>query len=208
MQKNKQFLVTERAYIDYTITRKLILNPKGRKMKLHSDLKPGNKFPNFELPDQTGEVLKLTQRMRGWPSILVFYRGVWWPKCRLQLENYVRDLQPELPVNYCKLYVVTVDDAETTRNFQNDLGAAFPFLIDADRTLITKLDIVDNTDAKHPRIPIPYTFVLDRNREIYKIYNGWWFVGRPTVEELRMDLRALMSRRDDYAYDRAWDEEQ
>ena len=87
-----------------------------------------------------------------------------------------------------------------------DLGAEYPFLIDANRTLINELDIVDHTDAKHPRIPIPYTFVLDRNREIYKIYDGWWFVGRPTVEELRLDLRAVMSRRPDYSYQRAWDE--
>ncbi|MCA1573738.1 MAG: hypothetical protein LC770_04215, partial [Acidobacteria bacterium] len=48
----------------------------------------------------------------------------------------------------------------------------------------------------------PYTFVLDRDRTIYKIYNGWWFVGRPTVEELRMDYRALMSRRPDWWYDK------
>ena len=56
-------------------------------------------------------------------------------------------------------------------------------------------------------MPIPYTFVLDAAQKIYKIYNGWWYVGRPTVEELRQDLRALLSRRDDYEYDRAWDAE-
>jgi len=115
-------------------------------------------------------------------------------------------LQPELAANYCKLLVVTVDDPETTRQFRADLGAEYPFLIDAERKLINQLDIVDTTDAKHSPIPIPYTFVLDRTREIYKIYNGWWFVGRPTVEELRLDLRAVMSRRPDYAYQRAWDE--
>jgi peroxiredoxin len=122
------------------------------------------------------------------------------------LENYTQYLQPELAVNYCKLLVVTVDDSETTREFRAELGADYPFLIDAERKLINELDIVDNTDPKHSPIPIPYTFVLDRNREIYKIYNGWWFVGRPTVEELRLDLRAVMSRRPDYAYQRAWDE--
>lgn len=122
------------------------------------------------------------------------------------MENYAKYLQSELAVSYCKLFVVTVDNAVITRPFQQELGAKYPFLIDADRQLIRELDIVDNTDAKHSPIPIPYTFVLDRNREIYKIYDGWWFVGRPTVEELRLDLRALMARRDDYSYDRAWDE--
>lgn len=46
-------------------------------MKMHPDLQLGNKFPNFELPDQDGESLKLSQRMRGFPTIVVFYRGVW-----------------------------------------------------------------------------------------------------------------------------------
>ena len=122
------------------------------------------------------------------------------------MENYVRDLQPELPVNYCKLVVVTVDNAEISSELRNRIGATFPFLIDDKFELINELDIVDNTDEKHSPIPIPYTFVLDRNLEIYKIYNGWWYVGRPTVEELRMDLRELLSRRDDYAYQREWDD--
>lgn len=122
------------------------------------------------------------------------------------MENYTKYLQPELAVNYCKLLVVTVDDSETTRQFRADLGADYPFLIDSERKLINDLDIVDTTDAKHSPIPIPYTFVLDRTREIHKIYNGWWFVGRPTVEELRLDLRAVMSRRPDYAYQQDWDE--
>ena len=46
-------------------------------MKIHPDLKPDNIFPDFELPDHERNVLSLRQRMRGWPTILVFYRGVW-----------------------------------------------------------------------------------------------------------------------------------
>jgi peroxiredoxin len=80
------------------------------------------------------------------------------------------------------------------------LAATFPFLCDHERKVITELDIVDTTDAHHPRIAIPYTFVLDAERVIHKIYNGWWYLGRPTVEELRMDLRALMARRRDWWY--------
>jgi peroxiredoxin len=46
-------------------------------MKIHPDLKPGSKFPNFQLPDQDGNALKLSQHMRGWPTVVVFYRGIW-----------------------------------------------------------------------------------------------------------------------------------
>ena len=38
---------------------------------------------------------------------------------------------------------------------------------------------------------IPHTLVLEPGLRIYKIYNGYWFFGRPTMEELRQDLRAV-----------------
>jgi hypothetical protein len=38
---------------------------------------------------------------------------------------------------------------------------------------------------------IPHTIVLEPGLVIYKIYNGYWFFGHPTVEELRQDLRAV-----------------
>lgn len=116
------------------------------------------------------------------------------------MTNYARYLQPELRVNYCKLISVSVDDEMTTNEVRNALAADWPFLIDPDRQLLHELEMVDTTDPVHGEIYIPYTFVLDRDRTIYKIYNGWWYVGRPTVEELRMDFRELMSRRDDWVY--------
>jgi len=97
--------------------------------------------------------------------------------------------------------VVWTDDLASTRATRKELAATFPFLCDHERKVIADLDIIDTTDARHPRIAIPYTFVLDGERVIHKIYNGWWYVGRPTVQELRMDLRALMARRRDWWYD-------
>jgi hypothetical protein len=46
---------------------------------------------------------------------------------------------------------------------------------------------------------IPHTIVCAPNLVVYKIYNGYWYFGRPTVEELRIDLRVvLQSCRWDY----------
>ena len=41
---------------------------------------------------------------------------------------------------------------------------------------------------------IPHTLVLEPGLVVYKIYNGYWFFGRPTVEELRHDLREVSRR--------------
>ena len=116
------------------------------------------------------------------------------------MTTYVQQLQPEFRVNYCKLITVSVDDRMNTNEVRDALGADWPFLMDPDRRLLHELQMTDTTDKAHGEVYIPYTFILDRDRSIYKIYNGWWFVGRPTSEEIRMDLRALMSRRPDWVY--------
>ena len=169
-------------------------------LPMRSYLRAGNKFPNFELPDHNGEIQSLTQILWGYPGVVVFSRGSFCPKDRRQLQNYVEYLQPELEVNYCKLMVVSVEDQALSAKTRAGLGATFPFLSDADRKLLHELEMVDVTDKEHGEIYIPYTFIVDRERTIYKVYNGWWYVGRPTVEEIRMDLRALMSRRKDWIY--------
>jgi hypothetical protein len=41
---------------------------------------------------------------------------------------------------------------------------------------------------------IPHVIVLEPGRVIYKVDNGYWFFGGPTVEELRHDLRAVLQK--------------
>ena len=41
---------------------------------------------------------------------------------------------------------------------------------------------------------IPHTLVLEPALRVYKIYTGYWFFGRPTIEELRQDLRAVLQK--------------
>jgi peroxiredoxin len=100
--------------------------------------------------------------------------------------------------------VVSTDPPEVTAAFRTGLGATFTFLCDHERRAIRQLDIVEVTPPgfAHGLLAVPYTFSLLPDLTIHRIYNGWWYVGRPTVEELRQDLRAIMQRcRSDYSYD-------
>jgi hypothetical protein len=94
-----------------------------------------------------------------------------------------------------------VDDEVNTNEMRDALGVEWPFLMDTNRRLLYELEMVDTTDPNHGEIYIPYSFSLDQDRTISKIYNGWYYVGRPTVEEIRKDWRDLMSRRSQYIYD-------
>ncbi len=42
---------------------------------MRADLKVGQPFPDFELPDQDGNVQRLSKLLRGFPGALVFSRG-------------------------------------------------------------------------------------------------------------------------------------
>jgi peroxiredoxin len=42
---------------------------------MRETLRPGEKFPDIELPNQNGELTKLSGLMRGFPIVVVFSRG-------------------------------------------------------------------------------------------------------------------------------------
>jgi len=110
----------------------------------------------------------------------------------VQLRHYV-EFQKELAINYCKLAVVSVDPPEVSAAFRAGLGAEFPFLSDHRRSVVRRLDMVEKSKSRGDAA-IPYGFALMPDLIVHNIYCGYWYVGRPTVEELRQDLRAMMKK--------------
>lgn len=179
---------------------------------MKADIKVGGKLPDFELPDHQGRLVKLSEltaptvydRMMGfddgYPLVVVFYRGFFCPRDGAQMRRLVR-FQEELAVNYGRLVAISADAPQVCAAYRAGLGASFPFLSDANREAIDRLGIRDETETEYPGCAIPTTFVLAPDLTISKVYDGWFFVGRPTLEELRMDLRALMARLSNYSYE-------
>jgi cold shock CspA family protein len=109
--------------------------------------------------------------------------------------------QDELAVNYGRLVAVSADPPLVQAAFRAGLGARWPFLSDERRAVIRQLGILDETEGEYALRAQPFTFVLRPDLRIHAIYNGWFFVGRPTLDELRRDLRAIMESRSDYRYE-------
>ena len=171
---------------------------------MRDDLQPGKLFPDVSLPDTQKEMVTLSEFMKGMPTVVTFNRGNYCPKDRRQLFNYAADFQHELSVNYCKLITVTTEPRLESIEMRNGVGALWPFLSDKKRKLVHELDLADESEHRFGPVFIPTTFILNGDRTIYKIYNGWWYVGRPTVEELRMDLRAILSQQPGWEYHKDW----
>ena len=60
--------------------------------------------------------------------------------------------------------------------------------------LSDELGIRETTDKRHGPLPVPLTFALLPDLSIHRIFNGWYFVGRPTPEELRITARELIGK--------------
>src|SRR4051794_20704609 len=159
---------------------------------MRSDIIPGATFPDYELADETGKRRKLSELQGQDPMVIVLGRGGYCPKDRRQAEGLL-ELYREMEVGYCRLVTITTDSIIETREFRSGVGAHWPFLSDSRRVIQKDLDIAEYTDPVHNPM-IPHVLVLEPGLVISKIYNGYWFFGRPTVEELRQDLRAVLQK--------------
>ncbi|GAB4520271.1 MAG: hypothetical protein OHK0046_30270 [Anaerolineae bacterium] len=177
-------------------------------------LRVGATFPDFELPDHRGIPQRLSRYTRpsevdqrtgltdGYPLIVVFYRGFFCPRDQRQMRLLVQ-FQEELAVNYAQLVAVAVQPPLVQAAFRAGLGATFTFFADESRSLIHQLGLLDETEGEYADPSRPFTFVLRPDLTIHTMYDGWYFVGRPTLDELRRDLRAIMESHSYYPYE-AW----
>lgn len=156
---------------------------------MRDDLAIGNVFPDLRLPEHTGKELALSEIAKRQPLIIAFVRGWWCPKEQVRVRMLV-DAQEEIQREYGRIAAVTVDEPYVNGAFRAGVGAAFPFLSDEDRAVAHELDLLEVTDELH-RPFLPYTFLLDSNRVVRKVWCGFWYWGNPTVEELRLGLREI-----------------
>ena len=153
---------------------------------------PGERFPNLDLPDHTGRSRLLSDVAGGDPVALVFSRGWWCPKEQRYMRELV-DLQDEFEVAYSRPVVVSVDPPEVQSAFRAGLGARFLFLSDAERRWLPRLGLLETTDTEHDPYR-PALFTLFPDLTVHAAYDGYWWWGRATMEELRADMRAISAR--------------
>jgi peroxiredoxin len=159
---------------------------------MRPDIVPGAVLSDYELSDHTGKRRKLSELQGPDPMILVLSRGSFCPKDRRQAEGLIQ-LHREMEVGYCRMVTISTDNLIETNEYRTGVDAHWTFLSDAGRTVQKDLDIAEYTDPGHNPM-IPHVIVLEPGLVVFRIYNGYWFFGRPTIEELRHDLRAVLKK--------------
>jgi peroxiredoxin len=166
---------------------------------MRPDMIPGAVLPDYALPDHTNTVRTLSEIQRDDPMILTLARGHYCPKeHRQHLELAAH--QAEIAVAYTQIVTISTDEHHTSQEFRDSVGAHWPFLSDPGRTIQKDLDIQEYTDPEHDPM-VPHTLVLKPGLVIHRIYNGYWFWGRPFFYELWSDLREVSSARPDWDLD-------
>lgn len=155
-------------------------------------LKPGDKLPDFRLPDHTGATHRLSELQGDDPMVLLLGRGEHCPRERQHQREMLKFYEWSL-VGYTKLVTVLPNDLHETDKLRMSTGASWPFLADHELELQGALDIREYTDPHHAAT-VPHTLILKPGLVIDKVYVGYWFWGRPSIYDLWADLRDLNAR--------------
>jgi peroxiredoxin len=156
---------------------------------MRPDINPGATLPDYELPDHTQTLRKLSEIQGDEPMILTLARGHYCPKEHQQHLELAANY-PKINVAYTKIATISTDEHHTSQEFRDSVGAQWPFLEDPERIVQKDLDIQEYTDPDNDPM-IPHTLVLKPGLIVHKIYNGYWFWGRPSFVDLWHDLRDI-----------------
>lgn len=140
----------------------------------------GERAPDFTLNDAFGRPVRLYDRLRDGPVVLVFYRGAWCPFCNLHLRT-LHASSPAFQAHGAQLLLVTPQRPDKSREQLEKSGYPFEVLSDLDSAVMqaynlyfelspellavyTKLglNIEDFNGTGRNVLPVPGTFVIDR----------------------------------------------
>jgi peroxiredoxin len=170
----------------------------------------GDTAPNFTLPDALGDPITLADLLLQGPVVVTFYRGEWCPYCNVQL----RELQAALPRIHelgASLVAISPQAADHSLSLREKHELTFPVLSDLDQGVIRAYrvqftlagDLEDlqvnvfqsdpaDRNADHTRsLPVPATFVLDRDGTVRAAFVSADWRYRPEPADIIESLEAL-----------------
>lgn len=168
----------------------------------------GEELPAFALPDDRGRIVHLEQLLEHGPVVVSFNRGHWCPYCRLELRALMR-AAGHLRQRQVEIVSITPETGELRDKMVAEHALPFRVLIDYDLGYALSLGLVMAVDPEVveiyrglaidlPRfqgregwfLPIPATYVVDRNRRIKAGFVNPDFRRRLTLEQIEIALSA------------------
>jgi peroxiredoxin len=156
-------------------------------------LERGMAFPDVTLPDETGTRHRLSTLQGDDMMVLHLSRGEHCPRERMHHRELLR-FHEWCSVAFTQLVSVLPNALHDTYKLKISTGARWTFLADEQLLLREALEIDEYTDSHHDNAVVPHTLILSSGLRIEKVYVGYWFWGRPSPEQLWLDLQEVTRR--------------
>ncbi|VAW75593.1 AhpC/Tsa family protein GSU0066 [hydrothermal vent metagenome] len=169
----------------------------------------GGKAPDFVLPSVLGGSVKLGDALSEGPVVLSFYRGSWCPFCNLEL-NALKQRQDDIKACGARLIAVSPERPDSSLSHAEKLDLSFDVLSDLHNAVAGEYGLImDVHETLRPlylewgldlpaanqdeswQLPVPATYVIDRDSTIRAAYVDKNYTTRMEPEDIIATLRSL-----------------
>ncbi|MBP0969291.1 MAG: thioredoxin-dependent thiol peroxidase [Oscillospiraceae bacterium] len=133
-------------------------------------LETGIKAPDFALPDQNGEIRKLSD-YAGKKVVLYFYPKDMTSGCTKQACNFA-ELYPQFTEKGAEIIGISKDSVASHKKFEEKYGLPFTLLSDTEKTVLQAYDVwkEKNNYGKITMGVVRTTYLIDENGMIEKAF--------------------------------------
>jgi peroxiredoxin Q/BCP len=138
-------------------------------------MKAGEVVPDFELPDQDGKNVRLSEELGKGPVVLFFYPKAMTPGCTKESCHF-RDLASEFDAVGARRIGISADSVDKQKQFSEKHGFDYPLLSDPNKQLARTFGVKRPGPLFNKRM----TFVIDTDRRLLEVIGS----------EMNMDVHA------------------
>ena len=206
-------LVKEQSWSEMTCTAKEISDMQINQIRnagiSESAHGIGNWLPKFELTDQDGETINSDELLATGPMVLTYFRGGWCGFCKETLKA-LNETMPYITEAGARLVAVSAIAPEKSAEIREELTLSYDLLSDEGLNLARKLGIVyelmpamdslineygldirELHQSDQAELPIPATYVIDRQGRIVYSFVEVDYSRRAEPAEIVAALKAM-----------------
>jgi peroxiredoxin Q/BCP len=132
-------------------------------------VKQGDKAPDFELQDQTGTTLQLSEMLTKGPVVLFFYPAAMTYGCTKESCHF-RDMAGEFEQAGAQPVGISKDTVSKQKQFDEKHSLGYPLLSDPDRKVAEAFGVKGGMLGLSPVKRV--TFVIDRDQTVRSVISS------------------------------------
>lgn len=193
-------IITAKPTIDYSgAGMDTTLIPRG--------LNVGDAAPEIIVTTAENKKIALSEYYKKQAVVIIFYRGFWCPVCNKHLSEFA-EKSKLIEATGAKLIAITSESYDNVSKTKEQTGANFSIISDIDGSIRNAFDVnfkvtedyqaiiqdkfqvsIAETNAnKQAELPVPATFIIDKNGKIiYKQFNPDYKI-RASVDDILNNL--------------------